>query len=284
MTPLDVIIPAFGHQDLLDRAVASALAIPTVRRVIVIDDGSQPPLGASMDGVRLIRQPNAGPSSARNRGLELVEAEQVVFLDADDVLLPGVAEASDLMTRLGAVAVVSGWIEVAPGEDVELGRVRQPPEEWIGATLPSRADVFRPLHVFKGSGIMLSRAAIDAGVRFDSELRIGEDREFLYRAAEVGPIGVCGDPVIGYTLHGEEGANLSSPRRFDRRVRDFDRVVRKHHAAETAPRFEAAARWLANQLAKRRADTETWNVLMTLCRDYGWKPSLKSRLRRWYRR
>ena len=58
---------------------------------MVIDDGSHDNPGAVVSrfaGVRLIRQANSGPSTARNTGLRAVSTDLVAFLDADDILLP----------------------------------------------------------------------------------------------------------------------------------------------------------------------------------------------------
>jgi GT2 family glycosyltransferase len=52
--------------------------------VIVVDDGSEPPLAPWSDArVRLIRQPQAGPAAARNRGLRATSAERIAFTDDD---------------------------------------------------------------------------------------------------------------------------------------------------------------------------------------------------------
>src|SRR5262249_35920072 len=56
----------------------------------VVDDGSTDDSAAVAEraGVRLIRQTNSGLGAARNAGLAAATGEFVVFLDADDELLP----------------------------------------------------------------------------------------------------------------------------------------------------------------------------------------------------
>jgi len=79
----------------LAAAIQSARQIETLE-IIVVDDGStddtlviaqqcSPP-------VTVLTGSNQGVSAARNRGLSFASGEWVIFLDADDILLPGTLE------------------------------------------------------------------------------------------------------------------------------------------------------------------------------------------------
>jgi glycosyltransferase involved in cell wall biosynthesis len=60
--------------------------------IIVVDDGSSDStpkiLKRYARRVRVLRQDNAGPAAARNRGIEAAEGDLVCFQDADDEWLP----------------------------------------------------------------------------------------------------------------------------------------------------------------------------------------------------
>jgi GT2 family glycosyltransferase len=90
--------------------------------VIVVDDGSTddgPELVEQYGDrrFRLIRQPNAGPGAARNRGIAEAAGDYVAFLDADDVWLPAyLDEALRMFQSDPRIAAVScGYLDTPPG-------------------------------------------------------------------------------------------------------------------------------------------------------------------------
>ncbi len=90
---VSVIIPAYNSAASLSRAIDSVLA-QTYRsfEVIIIDDGStdqtREVIADYWDSVRSLYQENRGPGAARNAGIEIARGQYLVFLDADDELLP----------------------------------------------------------------------------------------------------------------------------------------------------------------------------------------------------
>lgn len=89
---VSVVIPCYRQAHFLPEAIESVLRQSYPRReIIVVDDGSPDEtaeVAARYPGVRCVRQPNRGLAAARNRGLAEARGEFVVFLDADDRLLP----------------------------------------------------------------------------------------------------------------------------------------------------------------------------------------------------
>lgn len=94
---VSVIIPSYNSARFIRTTVESVLRqSPPEFELLVVDDGSTDDSAAIVESykeVRLIRQPNKGVAAARNAGLALARGEYLVFLDADDVLLPGALEA-----------------------------------------------------------------------------------------------------------------------------------------------------------------------------------------------
>jgi glycosyltransferase involved in cell wall biosynthesis len=93
-----VVVACYNQEDFVKEAVESALfqAHPSME-VIVVDDASRDrtpdvlrALGASITFAPLAQ--NKGALAARNHGASLAKGEYLVFLDGDDVLMPGALE------------------------------------------------------------------------------------------------------------------------------------------------------------------------------------------------
>jgi cellulose synthase/poly-beta-1,6-N-acetylglucosamine synthase-like glycosyltransferase/peptidoglycan/xylan/chitin deacetylase (PgdA/CDA1 family) len=89
LPPAVVVVPAYNEEVGIERAVRSLAAsdYPDFE-VIVVDDGSTDGTarvveGLELEGVRLVRQDNAGKAAALNTGIELSNAAVVVMVDGD---------------------------------------------------------------------------------------------------------------------------------------------------------------------------------------------------------
>ena len=280
-----VVIPAYNPDpDALNTSLARLLLAPWAKRIVVVDDGSDPhlndqtgPLAAAR--VEVLRQDNAGVSAARNTGIDhaLRYDEPVLFLDADDAIRDGVPHALDMLHELRASAVVSAREERAPSGEVKTKPV---PAEWTGKALPHPGDVFRPIALFGASGVVASRDILDAGLRFDTTLSHGEDRDFLRKAAEVGGIVVNPHPALMVRLHEESANNLTSAAHDVRRAHALTTLVDRWHDDTSATHFRASAKWLLNRVAKRGSHPDAWRTLVDLHKSQGWQISWKACVRR----
>lgn len=92
-----LVVPHYNHADVLRRALRHT---DEIAERLVVDDGSRSDQRAAAEavcadlGVGFAALPeNRGPGAARNHGAAGTTAPWLVFLDADDALLPGFAEA-----------------------------------------------------------------------------------------------------------------------------------------------------------------------------------------------
>jgi len=93
---ISVIITSFNYERFIAEAIASALDQRGGQaEVIVVDDGStdgSPEVIESFgDRVTAVLGANRGQAAAQNTGYRLSSGDGVIFLDADDLLLPGAA-------------------------------------------------------------------------------------------------------------------------------------------------------------------------------------------------
>jgi len=114
---VSVIIPAYNCQRYVEEAIHSLLAQTyTSTEIIVIDDGST---DATADAVKhyvppvkYAFQPNGGPDSARNHGIDLARGSFFAFLDADDLWVRDkLALQLDAFTKDPNLDAVFGHIE-----------------------------------------------------------------------------------------------------------------------------------------------------------------------------
>lgn len=93
---VSIIIPCFNSAEFVAKSIESALCQTHPRvEVIVVDDGSDDESGTIIRRypVLLIASERKGVSTARNIGARACAGEFLIFLDSDDRLLPGAAEA-----------------------------------------------------------------------------------------------------------------------------------------------------------------------------------------------
>jgi glycosyltransferase involved in cell wall biosynthesis len=96
---ISVVVPVRNRAELVCQTLDSILAQqwPSLE-IIVVDDGSTDDTAAVVSSryagrVRLLVQPNAGPSASRNAGLALASGEFLMTFDSDDLMLPGALAA-----------------------------------------------------------------------------------------------------------------------------------------------------------------------------------------------
>lgn len=98
MEPLfSIVIPVFNAAERLEQCLKSVLAQSFGGwQAVLVDDGSDDGSAQICDSfaaedsrIRAIHTENRGVSAARNTGIEVSEGEYVIFLDSDDMLLPG---------------------------------------------------------------------------------------------------------------------------------------------------------------------------------------------------
>lgn len=231
MCEVSIIIPAYNQARYLADTVQSVLAQTFGEfELIIVDDGSTDNTGEvakafSDRRVRYIHQANKGLSGARNTGIAHAQAPNLVFLDADDWLVPQALslhrEAQQKHPEAGVT--IGSWVftnsqgepfaeEVLPQSSLDLATLL------MGNPLP--------VH-----GAMVKRSWLDKVGVFDESLRACEDWDLWLRLALIGcPFSLFPQRVCAYRMH--EGQMTKQPERMRTAML---RVLDKVFAANDLP-------------------------------------------------
>lgn len=154
-----IVIPVYNRQELILRCLDSVAAQQSVGdyRLVVVDNNST---DASADVVRqwldahrdidgcLLHESRPGAAAARNRGLEVVDTEYVMFFDSDDVMLPGHLAMITGAIRSDGATDVFGWdvdCKLASGRDYRayFGARRPVSEQMLYSSFATQRFIVR---------------------------------------------------------------------------------------------------------------------------------------------
>lgn len=206
---LSIIIPVYNKSKLINRCLDSIFSQSThySYEVILVDDGSTDDSiefikARTESNIILFEQQNAGPSVARNKGVELSHGKYCAYLDADDYWEDGFIEKtlSFLEEHDDCVAVnVAQRHLTISGEHVA-------PVCYKDYTQPFVLDDFFSfwasyMHVCTGSVVIKSEIIKQTG-GMRTDLRITEDLEFWALVSTYGKWGFI--PEILFVSDGME--------------------------------------------------------------------------------
>ena len=210
-----IVIPCYGQGEFLAGAIESALDQSTgPDEVIVVDDGGEEDLAGIVSrypAVRLLRQENKGLAAARNRGLREAKADKLIFLDADDRLLPNAVSAGlDCFAAHPEAAFVYGAHQEVRGETRKL---------CIGRAA-TRADLVRFNCIGMIASAMFDRHALASEGGFDESLGMCEDWDAFLRLSRTCSFAAHDQLVASYFKHSGNMSNNA------RRLRSWIETVR----------------------------------------------------------
>lgn len=195
---VSVIIPCYNQGRFLGQALQSlrGQSYPH-RETLVVDDGSSDgtaQVAARFPEVRCVRQTNQGTAAARNRGARESRGAYLLFLDADDRLLPGALE-------VGVAA-----LEEHAGCGFVYGHVRRiredgrpldtPPPEGLDGD-PYLA-LLRHNSIWTPGVVLYRRAAFEWAGGFDRRADASADFDLNIRIASRWPLYCHGLVVLEY--------------------------------------------------------------------------------------
>lgn len=251
-----VIIPTYNSAHYLAAAIESALGQTSPpHEIIVVDDGSRDDpaaVTAAYPSVKLLRQTNQGVSAARNTGVAAATSDYLVFLDADDQLLPEtLAKNLEQFAAHPDCGMVYGSYYYVDAQTRKITDYTfMPPGEDPFATL------LRGNCIGMVAAVMFRRDVYQAVGGFDASQRASEDYDLYLRIAR--RYGVVGRPDV-MTEYWQHGGNASRDNAFMLRW-VLDVLRRYRDDAQARPEWRAAIRQGEANWVRFYADTWVANL------------------------
>jgi glycosyltransferase involved in cell wall biosynthesis len=208
---VSVVIPCYNHGRFLREAIRSVLdqTYPAVE-IVVVNDGSTDETNrvvAEFPTVRYVVQDNRGLAAARNAGLARCRGDFVVFLDADDRLMPDAIQiGAAILRRDSALGFTAGHSRLISRDGV--------PQPTTNRAVENEGDPFAALlrrNVMRNPAtVMFRRGAVDAVGGFARGVDACADYDLYLRISRNYPVMFHGAVVADYRKHGENMSDNSA--------------------------------------------------------------------------
>jgi len=229
---ISVIIPVLNAATHLRAALVSLPGQNTDVEAVLVDGGSRDDtlaIAAAHPSLRVISAPGSSIYEALNRGIAETSAPAIVFLNADDALLPRAIEAwRDALVRVPECGIARGrptFVESdRNGTLVPMARLNSR----VAGPLTAEVLLRGPCAI---NSLCIRRSVFDSIGLFDTKYRLAADREWMLRAFRAG-VGIAefDSPVYRYLSH--IGSST-----IDRTRRNYAPMRREH--------LDIAARYLS---------------------------------------
>jgi len=225
---ISVIVPLYNKRPYIRRCLDSILAQSCAEfEAIVVDDGSTDggseiaeEFARTDARFRVLRQANAGPGMARNRGSEAARAPYLAWLDADDAWEPEyLAESLRVLEAAGEQVASLTWAMLEyPGPVSTAARwkrigIPEGPVRVIPQTAPELFAGFLS-HMLPSSTVMRRRVFLELGGYYSRNRCVYAEDAFLWlKVLLTHDIVFCARPLVHKDCEAAElSTNLSGVR------------------------------------------------------------------------
>ena len=204
---VSVIITCYNHARFLSKAIQSVVdqSYPLIE-IVVVDDGSidnTKEVAQKFPEVNYVYQSNQGLSGARNTGIARSTGAFLIFLDADDWLLPeGVAINLKYFNTPEKIGLVSGnYMRFYEETSALKIRDRVVKDD-------AYAELLLSNHLRMHGAVMFPRFVFER-FQYDTSLRSGEDWDMTLHVSRHYPVVQHSEPVAVYRKYGNSMSSNS---------------------------------------------------------------------------
>lgn len=216
---VSVIVPIYNAYDYLKEALDSILSQTlTDIEVICIDDGST---DRSLDiikeaqqrdeRVRIVTENNAGPSTARNKGILRVKGEYMIFLDADDFYEPRLLETMYERAVADRLDITVARFDIYNNKREKFTAATEEPHAHIfdHGSVASKNEypdyIFESTTGYVWNKLFLTSFIIEKELTFAPELYVFEDVYFVCTALSLAErVGRVEDVMIHHRVYSDQ--------------------------------------------------------------------------------
>lgn len=216
-----VVMASYNAEEFIAEAIGSALADDAPSLEVLVQDG------ASTDGtvaavkaigdsrVSLVSEPDEGQSSALNAALARACGEWIIWLNADDLLAPGWAQAAVPCIADDVEAIFGDWAYIDPTGGIT--------RRWPVAALERDRLLTVGQYPFSGA-TFFRRSVYERFGNLDTSLRMAMDYDFFLRVAPHIEAVRCPATLAYFRQH---GSSITTEINW-RLIRETGRVRRRH--------------------------------------------------------
>jgi glycosyltransferase involved in cell wall biosynthesis len=197
-----VIIPLYNKEAEIERTLRSVLAQSySPLEIVVVDDGSTDRSAAIVEGlgsplIRLIRQPNAGETAARNRAMAEARGDYFALIDADDEWRAGflaeVAMMIEEFPNCGLYSTGFDIIDARGGHAARTPEMRGVVENFFRESMRSYVTI--------PSASVIPRTVVEAVGGFPEGMRLGGDQYMWVKIAHRWPVCFSPERLVKYYM------------------------------------------------------------------------------------
>lgn len=188
---ISVVIPAYNTEKYISRAIESILRQSRpADEIIVVDDGSTDKTAEIVRGygekVKYFHQENAGPGSARNKGIEEASFEWITFLDSDDEWLSdNLKLLTDVISSNEKLVWVFGNFLNLTGNEQKAAHDMSKADALLvkNGYFDNFLDCYMEGFYISSDSIILKRSVFDEAGLFRTDQHRGEDTDMWLRIA-----------------------------------------------------------------------------------------------------